>query len=101
MPGGLVYSLPDDVQGEVSLSEERVSEVITYADLARGMCKIADDVRMAGEGEVENWKGKGVGIVVTPENEAVERRILGNVWGYGLPGLVYTAVPWVYGWTHW
>lgn len=97
MPGGLVYSLPEDPQGEVHLSEDGVSEVITYAELARGMCKIADDVLA---GEREKWKGKGVGIVVTPENEAVKRRILGNLWGYLLPGLVYTTLPWVYGWTH-
>ncbi len=92
MPGGLVYSLPDDPQLEASISEDAVSEVVTYTDLARGMIKIAD--------EKEKWRGKAVGILVTPENEAVKRRIVGNLWGYLLPGLVYTAVPWVYGWTH-
>ena len=91
-PGGLVASQPGDPVAEVEVNEKKQTDIMSYADLARGMARVAD--------EKGRWKGKGVLFEVKPENTVLRSRILWNVWGYVLPGLVYGCFPFVYRLTH-
>ena len=89
---GLVPNKPYDLEPTVQVSLDQVTEVISYNDLARGMVMIAEEYHV--------WKGKDVSIVLEKENPALPPRILWNLVGYILPGLLYTYFPWLYAMTH-
>ena len=79
-PAGLVRAKP----GVVRLSTHENTPMISYADLARGMVLMAE--------QDEKWIGQGVGLVV--EGGVVFHwSILGNVFLYLVPGLLYAFFP--------
>jgi hypothetical protein len=79
-PAGIVHAKP----GVVRLSTHENSPVISYADLARGMVLMAE--------QDEKWIGQGVALVVEG-GKVLPWTILGNLFMYLLPGLLYAFFP--------
>ncbi|SLM38510.1 stcq_emeni sterigmatocystin biosynthesis protein stcq [Lasallia pustulata] len=82
-------ALVKDVSSGYELSTEKVSVLVSYDDLARGM------VQMAEEGDGQKWVGQGVGIKSTG-------KVKKDVWpliNYQVTGLIAYFFPslWKYG----